>query len=156
MEHLYRLLPHCAGGFFEVQALRNRHLKHIDSLGRSPGHQGLEGAGRVHAGGLCHMNAVLSGVVWSLPTVVEVGRIWDLLLIQNPHHVGLLFLVLCHISHLKIYTPARTHTMPPAVVSPMGSPNTATPVRAATTGSRLAIMLARPASTWLSPRVYSR
>lgn len=51
-------------------------------------------------------------------------------------------------------TPASTRAMPAAVRSPMGSPNTSTPAREATTGSRLAMMEARPDSTWLSPFVY--
>ena len=47
----------------------------------------------------------------------------------------------------------QTSTIPARVMALMGSPNTATPISAATTGSRLAMMDAFPASTRARPHV---
>lgn len=68
----------------------------------APGHQGLEAPGRVLAKGLRHVDAVLPGALRPLAVLIEPGGVGDLLLVQDPHHIGLFlfFFAIAHTSTL--------------------------------------------------------
>ena len=109
VKQLDGLLPHRFGGLLQIQIFRHRHFKYIDALGGSPGHQRLEPPGRVLSQRLGHMDAILPGALRALALLVKMGGVRDLFLVQNPHHIRLLFLVLCHKLTSK-YTRPPGHT----------------------------------------------
>ena len=96
VEHGNGLLSHRLSRLFQVQSILHGDVKHIDSLGGAPGHQGFEHALRVLAQGTgytcpVHRHPLLVGI--------GVGCEGDALLLQNAHDVGLFFFLLCHGSH---------------------------------------------------------
>ena len=87
MEHGHALLPHGLGRLLEIQFLRHRDDKHIVTALGPMGHQRLEYAGRILSQRLRHGHAVHRLISMGIVP----GLIGDLLLIQNAHHIGLLF-----------------------------------------------------------------
>ena len=93
MDHGDGLLPHRLGRLFQVQGVPHGDVEHIISPGGPTGHQRLEHALRVLAhrpghGDTVHRHPLLMGI--------GVGGIGHLLLLQNPHHIGLFVFLLCH------------------------------------------------------------
>ena len=146
-DHGDGLLPHSLGSLLQIKVFRHGDIEYIVIPAGCLGHQRLEHLLHVLSQTGCHRHAVCRAV-----RRIGVSGIGDLFLLQNPHHIGF-FLFFCHVGHLRIQTPARMHRMPAIMLTPIGSPKTSTPANAATTGSKLAIMDALPASTRERPVV---